>query len=101
MTSPPTAATGFSPLTRLLITTASAIAVLAGMRIAAPILGPVLIALIITIAWSPGSDWLRRRGWRPSVAALTGIVIGVAVIGLFVALVWTSLIRLQDKLPGY
>jgi len=80
---------------------ASAIAVLAGMRTAAPILGPVLIALIITIAWSPGSDWLRRRGWRPSVAALTGIVIGVAVIVLFVALVWTSLLRLQDKLPGY
>ena len=99
MTAP--AAGGFSPLTRLLITAASAIAVLAGMRTAAPILGPVLIALIITIAWSPGSDWLRKRGWRPSIAALTGIVIGVIVIALFVALVWSSLLRLQDKLPGY
>jgi AI-2 transport protein TqsA len=89
------------PLSRLLITAAAAIAILAGIRISAPILGPVMIALVITIAWSPGSDWLRRRGWPPSVAALTGIMIGVVGIGLFVLLVWSSLIQLQDKLPGY
>lgn len=90
-----------SPLGRLLLTIASGIAVLAGMRVAAPILGPVLIALMLTIAWSPGSDWLRKRGWRPSIAALTGIVMGILVIVLFVGLVWSSLIQLQDKLPGY
>ena len=80
---------------------AGGIAVLAGMRVAAPIIGPVLIALIITVAWSPGSDWLRKRGWHPSVAALTGIALGVLVIALFVVLVWISVIQLQDKLPGY
>jgi predicted PurR-regulated permease PerM len=91
----------FAPLSRLLITAASAVAVLAGMRVAAPIIGPLLIALIITLAWSPGSEWLRKRGWRPSVAALTGIVLGVIVVGLFIALVWSSLVQLQEKLPGY
>ncbi len=89
------------PLTRLLLALASAVAILAGMRIAAPILGPVLIALMITLAWSPGSEWLRRRGWRPSIAALTGIVLGILGMALFVGLVWASLIQLQGKLPGY
>ena len=92
---------GLSPLGTLLLSAASGIAVLAGMRIAAPILGPVFIALMLTIAWSPGSDWLRRRGWRPSISALMGIVLGVIVIGLFFGLVYASLIQLQDKLPGY
>jgi AI-2 transport protein TqsA len=92
---------GFSPLPRLLLGLAGGIAVLAGMHVAAPIIGPVLIAFIITVAWSPGSDWLQKRGWHPNAAALTGIALGILVIALFVALVWVSLIQLQDKLPGY
>ena len=90
-----------SSLSRLLLTTAAAIAVLAGIRVAAPILGPVFVALTITIAWSPGSAWLRGRGVQPSVAALTGILLGILVIVTVVALIWTSLVQLQDKLPGY
>lgn len=92
---------GFTPLGRLLLSTAGAVAVLAGMRAAASIIGPVLIALIITVAWSPGSNWLRKRGWHPSLAALTGIALGIVGIALFVALVWSSLLQLQDNLPGY
>jgi predicted PurR-regulated permease PerM len=90
-----------TPFGRLLLTLAAAVAVLAGMRVAAPVIGPVFIALLITIAWSPGSNWLRSRGWPPTVAALTGIVLGVIGIMLFVALVWSSLLQLQEKLPEY
>jgi predicted PurR-regulated permease PerM len=85
----------------MLITGAAPIAILAGMRAASAIIGPVVIALVITIAWSPASEWLRKRGWRPTFAALTGILFAVAIIALLVALVWTSLIQLQDKLPEY
>jgi AI-2 transport protein TqsA len=92
---------GFAPFGRLLLTVAGAVAVLAGMRAAASIIGPILIAMIITVAWSPGSEWLRNRGWHPSVAALTGIALGVIGVALFVALVWTSLIQLQENIPGY
>jgi AI-2 transport protein TqsA len=96
-----TSTVGLSRLGRLLLTAGSAVAVLAGMRIAAPIIGPVLVALIITIAWSPGSDWLRKRGWNANAAALTGIALGIIGMALFVVLVWTSLIQLQQNLPGY
>ena len=90
-----------SPLTRLLLSVAGAVAILAGMRVAAPILGPILIAFVITVAWSPASDHLRRRGLHPSMAALMGIVLSIALMALVVGLVWASLLQLQDKLPGY
>jgi len=92
---------GFSSIGRMLLITAAAVAILAGMRAAGPILGPIFVALVITIAWSPGADWLRKRGVHPTFAALAGIVIGVAVVGLLVALVWISLVQLQDRLPTY
>ena len=90
-----------TPLGRLLLTLASVVAVLAGMRAAAPVIGPVFIALLITIAWSPGSVRLRRRGWHPTAAALTGIVLGVIALTFFVGLVWMSLVQLQARLPEY
>lgn len=90
-----------APFARLLLMCASAVAVLAGMRAAAPVIGPVLIALLMTIAWSPGSLWLRRRGLHPTIAALTGILIGILIIALLVLLVWSSALQLQDKLPEY
>lgn len=92
---------GFSPIGRMLLTTAAAVAILAGMRAAGPILGPIFVALVITIAWNPAAEWLRERGVNPTLAALAGIVVGVAVVGLLVALVWVSVIQLQDKLPTY
>ena len=92
---------GFSQIGRMLVVVASAVAILAGMRASATILSPIILALVITIAWNPGADWLRKRGTHPTLAALAGIVAGIAVIGLVVALVWISLIQLQDKLPTY
>jgi AI-2 transport protein TqsA len=90
-----------SPFGRLLLLGASAVALLAGMRAAATVIGPVLIALLMTIAWSPGSLWLRKRGWPPTLAALTGIFIGVVVIALLGLLIWSSALQLEAKLPEY
>ncbi|MFN2315286.1 MAG: AI-2E family transporter [Gemmatimonadales bacterium] len=98
MTRPPA---GLTPLGALFVTIGGAVLVLAGMRAAAPVVGPLLLALLITIAWSPASLWLRRRGWPPAVAALTGIVVSLVGLALLVALVWSSLIGLEDKLPEY
>ncbi len=90
-----------SPFGRLLLLAASAVALLAGMRAASPVIGPVLIALLMSIAWSPGSRWLRQRGWPPTLAALTGILLGVVIIALLGLLLWSSALQLQEKLPEY
>ena len=100
MTATPTAGS-LTPLGRVLLTLGSVVAILAGMRAASSVIGPIFIALLITIAWSPGSVRLRRYGWHPTVAALTGIVLGVIAMTVFVALVWISLVQLQDRLPEY
>ncbi|MEO8479950.1 MAG: hypothetical protein ABI542_10005 [Gemmatimonadota bacterium] len=88
-------------LTRLLVTMAAAVLVLAGLRAASSVVAPVSIALLITIAWSPASRWLQRRGWHPTVAALTGIVVGVTAVVLLGLLFWSSLLQLQSELPAY
>lgn len=88
-------------LVRHAVVAACAVIVLAGMGAAAPVIGPVLLALLITIAWSPCAQWLQDRGVPATAAALTGIVLGVALIALFVLLVWSSLVQLQGKLPDY
>jgi predicted PurR-regulated permease PerM len=85
----------------MLVVAAAAVAILAGMRAAGPILGPIFVALVITIAWNPAAEWLRKRGVNATVAALAGIAVGVAVVGLLVALVWVSLTQLEGKLPTY
>ncbi len=90
-----------TPLSRLLLTVACGVVVLAGVRAAGTVIGPVIIALLLTIAWSPVANWLRHKGWPPTVAALMGIVLGVVLIALFVVLVWSSLSKLQENLPGY
>lgn len=90
-----------TPFAALLVTLGGAVLVLAGMRAAAPVVGPLLIALLITIAWSPASAALQRRGWPPTLAALTGVVVSVAGLALFAVLVYTSVVELQQKLPEY
>lgn len=85
----------------MLLSAASAVIVLAGLRAAASVVGPVVIALLLTITWTPAANWLRRRGWPPTVAWLTGMVLGMLFVGLFVLLVASSLGQLQDKLPDY
>lgn len=90
-----------TPFSRLMVTVGGAVLLLAGMRAASPVIGPVVIALLLTIAWNPASNWLQRRGWNPTVAALMGIVLSVVLIALLVLLIATSLSQLQEKLPEY
>lgn len=85
----------------MLLSAASAVIVLAGLRTAQSVVGPVVIALLLTIAWTPAANWLRRHRWPPTVAWLTGIVLAMLFFGLFVLLVASSLGQLQDKLPYY
>jgi AI-2 transport protein TqsA len=97
----PKSNTTFTPFVRLILIAASGVVILAGLRAAEPVVGPAVIALLLTIAWSPGCSWLRRHGWHPTLAALTGIVLGVLIIALVGVLGWSSLLQLQTNLPGY
>jgi AI-2 transport protein TqsA len=72
---------------RVLLVLAATVVVLAGMRLSAPILNPILFALVLSLLFSPVYAWVRRRG-LPTPLALVVMLVGLTIIfvGLFVIL---------------
>ncbi len=85
----------------LLVGAATAVVTVAGMRAFAGIIGPVALALMLTVAVHPLPDRLRRRGWPGWAAALAGLVVAyLIVLGIAVGLA-ISTARLATLLPTY
>jgi AI-2 transport protein TqsA len=84
----------------LLVGTAAAVIVIAGMRGSASILAPTFLALMLTVLAHPLRRWLDR--WMPSWAA-TAVCIVVVYIGvvLFALAVLVSVARFASLLPEY
>jgi AI-2 transport protein TqsA len=68
---------------RVMLFLAATIVVLAGMRLGAPVLTPILFALVLSLIFSPIYSWLKRHG-LPAPLALLIMLVGLSV--LFVAL---------------
>jgi AI-2 transport protein TqsA len=85
----------------VLLGLAGAVVAVAGMRSVSDILGPVLLAVMLTVTVSPLGTWLRRYG-APAWAAALALVVTVYLVlfGLGGALV-VSLTRLVDLMPQY
>jgi predicted PurR-regulated permease PerM len=85
----------------LLLGVASVIVIIAGMRAAAPIVVPFLLAVFITVTCAPPMFWLQRKG-VPAVLAVGAVIIGVMLAGLLVgAVIGTSLSDFPAAVPGY
>ncbi|WP_433556363.1 AI-2E family transporter [Pseudonocardia xinjiangensis] len=85
----------------VLLGTAAAIVIAAGLRSVAWLIGPVFLALIIVIAVAPVQRWFRQRGWPRWAITL---VLVLAVYGVVVVLALTvvvSIARLATTLPEY
>lgn len=85
----------------VLLGLACAVIVVAGLRSVSDILGPVFLALMLTVTASPLSAWLRRHG-TPVWAAAAALMVTVYLVlfGLGGALV-LSVTRLVDLMPQY
>jgi len=94
-------AESLSPPARIAIVGAAVVIVLAGIRVATPILGPLLVAVFFAMITAPAMKWLTRRGVPPLLAAAT-VVAGL--IGIFAGMIaflgaaFTGFIR---TLPQY
>jgi predicted PurR-regulated permease PerM len=88
-------------VTRLLVGIASVVVILAGIKAAADIINPAILALFVVLIVSPANRWLRRRG-VPAAGALAITIIGVlvSVIALIVFL-GVSMAQLAAALPTY
>jgi AI-2 transport protein TqsA len=98
----PGRATPGLPRAVVLIGTAAAlVVVVAGMQLAAWLLAPVFLAMVVVIAASPFPHWLRGKGVPDWLATTTLIVLVYATIALLVVVIAVSVASLASLLPTY
>lgn len=85
----------------MLLAAAGGVVAIAGMKGAAGLLGPVFLALMLTIAVQPIQNWAQRRGW-PAWVGMAGACVGVLVIVVgMIGLLVVSVAQLASELPQY
>ncbi len=86
---------------RPLLIIASVVLLLGAMRLAAPILNPLLLALVITLLCNPIYVWLQRRGlpaWVALLIMIGGFLSTAAILG---SLIGISVSRATARLSVY
>ena len=87
--------------TRVLLTAASLIVVIAGLKAAQSILIPVLLALLLAILCSPAVFWLRARRVPDVAAVLLVVLILIGVFTVFGVVVGGSVRGFMEAAPRY
>ncbi|WP_446221707.1 AI-2E family transporter [Nocardia sp. IBHARD005] len=85
----------------VLLSLGAAVVTVAGLQAFSGVVGPVFLALMLTIAVQPIQSWARRKGWPAwlgMAAALTAVVAILFGIGGALAL---SAVQLASLLPDY
>ena len=86
---------------RVMLVLATTVVVFAGMRLAAPILDPILFAVVLALLFSPVYAWLRRRR-VPTPLALVIMLVGLTVLFLAIAgILGVSIARFSGDIASY
>ena len=86
---------------RVMLVLAALVVVFVGMRLAAPILDPILFSVVLALLFSPIYAWLRRRG-VPTPLALVIMLVGLSVLFLGIAgIVGISIARFSGDIGSY
>src|SRR5919107_31240 len=86
---------------RVMLGLAATVVVLVGMRMAAPILNPILFALVLSLLFSPIYAWLRRHR-IPTPLALVIMLVGLTVLFLGIFLIMgISIARFSGDIASY
>jgi AI-2 transport protein TqsA len=85
----------------VLVGTAAAIVVLAGIRETSSIVGPVVLAMVLVIAVSPVREWLTRR--RAPLWVIVAVPLALVIVFLLgmVAVLTVSVAQLVALIPTY
>jgi AI-2 transport protein TqsA len=86
---------------RVMLFLAATVVVLVGIRLGAPILNPILFAVVLSLLFNPVYSWLRRRG-IPTPLALLIMLVGLTI--LFLALFFilsVSITRFSERVGFY
>ncbi|MCH5643698.1 MULTISPECIES: AI-2E family transporter [unclassified Gordonia (in: high G+C Gram-positive bacteria)] len=87
--------------TIVLLTIAGMVVAIGGIKAVSGLVGPIFLALMLTVAVQPVPVWLRRKGWpRWASFLVTVLLVYGILITLFASLAF-SLARLATILPTY
>ena len=89
------------PTLRFFLIAASLVIIVAGLRAAAPVMLPVLVAFFLCVLSVPLLAALIRLGVRPVLAVLATIFVSVLVVTAFGILARIAVGRIPQALPGY
>jgi len=86
---------------RVMLFLAATVVVLVGMRLGAPILSPILFAVVLSLLFSPIYAWLRRHR-IPTPLALVLMLVGLTLLfgGIFL-LLGVSIARFSGDIGSY
>ncbi len=88
-------------LVSLLISLASVVLIISGLKALSGLLTPILLSLFLVLVTAPLLSWLRKKG-IPRWLSYLVILLGVGIIGLFFTFfLATSLNQLLEVLPTY
>jgi AI-2 transport protein TqsA len=86
---------------RVMLFLATTVVVLVGMRLSAPILNPILMAVVLALLFSPIYAWLRRRR-IPTPLALVIMLVGLTILFLgLVLILGVSIARFSGDIASY
>ena len=86
---------------RVVLLLAALVVVFVGMRLAAPILDPILFAVVLALLFSPIYAWLRRRR-VPTPLALVIMLVGLTVLFAAIAgIMGVSIARFSGDIGSY
>jgi predicted PurR-regulated permease PerM len=86
---------------RVMLFLATTVVVLVGMRLAAPILNPILMAVVLALLFDPIYAWLRRHR-VPTPLALVVMLAGLTILFLAIGLILgVSIARFSEDLGSY
>jgi len=86
---------------RVMLLLAALVVVFVGMRLAAPILDPILFAVVLALLFSPIYAWLRHRR-IPTPLALVIMLVGLTLLFLAIAgILGVSIARFSGDIGSY
>lgn len=90
-----------SGVLRVLLAGACFVIIVAGLKLAAPIVNLVLLGLLVAQSLSNVPMWLMKKGLKPGVSVLVSILFVLAGGLLLVGMFSISTAQLADQLPTY
>ncbi len=90
-----------SEVSRILIPLAAFVIVLAGMKAAVSIVGPILFSIFLTVIFGMLLHWFERKGFTTRNAFILTLAIFFAILAVFIVVIAGSFLQLLSDLPRY